>query len=48
MKGAYYLLHDSPVRRDDYFKLTGCKEYPFNFCGTRWIEDKKVAERFVT
>ena len=48
MKGAYYLLHDSPARRDDYFKLTGCEEYPFNFCGTRWIEDKKVAERFVT
>lgn len=47
LKGAFKLLHDSPARREDYFNLTGSDEYPLQFCGTRWVEDKKVAERLV-
>ena len=47
LKGAFKLLHDSPVRRKDYFNLTGSDKYPLQFCGTRWVEDKKVAERLV-
>ena len=47
LKRAFKLLHDSPARREDYFNLTGPDEYPLQFCGTRWVEDKKVAERLV-
>ena len=41
------MLHDSPARREDYFNLTGSDGYPLQFCGTRWVEDKKVAEKLV-
>ena len=47
LKGAFKLLHDSPVRQEDYFNLTGSDEHPLQFCGARWVEDKKVAERLV-
>ena len=40
-------LHDSPARREDYFNRTGSDEYHLQFCGTRWVQDKKVAERLV-
>ena len=46
-KGAFKLLHDSLARREDYFNLIGSDEYPLQFYGTRWVEDKKVAERLV-
>ena len=41
------LLHDTPARRDDYFNLTGSSEYPLQFCGTRWVKDKMVAEKLI-
>ena len=47
LKGAFKLLHDSPARREDYFNLTGSEKYPLQFCGARWVEDKKVAERLL-
>ena len=47
LKGALKLLHDSLARGEDYFKLTGSDQYPLQFCGTIWVEDKKVAERLV-
>ena len=47
LKGSFKLLHDSPARREDYVNLTGSDEYPLQFCGTRWVEDKKVAEKLV-
>ena len=33
----------SPLQREDY--QTGFKVFPLPFCGHRWIEDKKVADR---
>ena len=47
LKGAFKLLHDSPARQEDYFNLAGSDKYPLQFCVTRWVEDKKVAERLV-
>ena len=47
LKGAFTLLRDTPARRDDYVTMTGGSSYPLQFCGTRWIEDKKVAERLI-
>ena len=47
LKRAFTPLHDSPARQEDCFNLTGSDEYSLQFCGTRWVEDKKVAERLV-
>ena len=47
LKAIYKLLHDSPARRADYISVTGSTLFPFSFCGTRWVEDKKVADRTV-
>ena len=38
MKSAYYILHDSPARREDYASSTGSNTYPFSFCATRYIK----------
>ena len=27
--------------------MTGSSEYPLHFCGTRWVEDKMVAEKLI-
>ena len=35
----------SPVGRADYITVTGSTLFPFSFCATRWLEDKKVADR---
>ena len=49
LKGAYYLFKDSPARKEDYISQTGCCcDFPFSFCGTRWLDDVKVAKRFLT
>ena len=47
LKGSFKLLHDTPARRDDYFNMTASSEYPLQFCGTRWVEDKMVAEKLI-
>ena len=50
LKAAYYILHDSPARRDDYNSISGSTVYPLNFCATRWVLDgsSKVTMRFQT
>ena len=47
MKGAFTLLHDSLARRDGYISVTGSYTFPLFFCATRWIEDRKVADRLI-
>ena len=47
LKGSFTLLHDSPARREDYFNITGSVDYPLQFCGTRCVEEKKVAEKLI-
>ena len=34
LTGAYYVLHYSPARREDYQEVTGSKKIPSNFCST--------------
>ena len=43
----YSHLHETPARREDYTKMTGSEVFPLQFCGHRWLEDKRVAERAV-
>ena len=48
LRSLWYLLNESPARRQDFIEITGCTIYfPLQFCGTRWIEDINVAERAI-
>ena len=47
LKSLYSHLHETPARREDYTKKTGSEVFPLQFCGYRWLEDKRVAERVV-
>ena len=47
IKGSFQLLHGSPARRADYLSVTELDIFPFYFCATRWVEDKKVADRLL-
>ena len=35
MKGAFYALHDTPTRREDYTAVTKSTTFPLYFCATR-------------
>ena len=35
LTGTYYVLHDSPARKEDYHKVTGSNKFPLNFCSTQ-------------
>lgn len=39
------LFKDVPLRRSEYTGCTKSEIFPLKFCGTRWVENKKVAER---
>ena len=47
LKSLYSYLHETPARREDYTKMIGSEVLPLQFCGHRWLEDKRVAERAV-
>ena len=36
LKGAYYVFHDSPAKREDYTTKTGSTQFPQYFCGTSY------------
>ena len=45
LKSLWYLFNESPARREDFTRITGCSIFPLQFCGVRWVEDCPVAER---
>ena len=47
LKALHQILHDTPVRRVDYIEVTGSATFPLPFCGTRWVDDEKVAVRAI-
>ena len=47
LKSLYSHLHETPARREVYTKMTGSEVFPLQFCGHRWLGDKRVAERAV-
>ena len=47
LKAVYQIFHDSPAQRADCIEVTGSEQFPLLFCGTRWIEDQKVALRAI-
>ena len=47
LRSMWYILSESPARREDYEVITGSTTWPLRLCGTRWLEDISVAERAV-
>ena len=45
MKSMWKLLSDSPVRREEYLKLSISGKFPLKFCATCWVENEDTAER---
>jgi hypothetical protein len=45
LKAMHFLFHESLAKREDYIQINGTDIFPLPFCGHRWIEDKRVAER---
>lgn len=42
LRALYNLFNDSPAKREDYKTITGSDIFPLQFCGHRWLEDKKL------
>ena len=45
LKSLHSLFNETPARREHYTNITESEVFPQQFCGHRWLEDKKVAER---
>ena len=45
LKLLHSLFNETPARRENYTKITENEVFAQQFCGLRWLEDKKVAER---
>ena len=45
LKALHNLFDKSPAKREDFSKTTKTDVFPLQFCGHRWLEDKKVADR---
>ena len=48
LRSMYYLLHDSPARREDYLQKHPDAKLPMQFCSTQWLENVPVAQRAIT
>ena len=47
LKPEWQIIHDSPARRENFMSVTSCSVVSLPFCGTRWVENKKVADRTI-
>ena len=45
LKALHNLFDESPAKREDYIKVAVSEMFALPFCGHKWIEDKKAAER---
>lgn len=45
LSSMYWLFKNSPARKEDFIKLTGCDIPMLKFCQHRWVENVKVCER---
>lgn len=45
LSSLYWLLNDSPARRENYIKVTGNSVFPLKFCQHQWLDNVSVAER---
>ena len=47
LKGSQKILHNSPAHREDYTNITGSVKFPYYFCGTRWVDNKRVSDQLI-
>ena len=47
LQALYTMFPNSPAKREYYTNITESNVFPLPFCGTRWIEDRKVADRAI-
>ena len=45
LKALHNLFDKSLAKQEDFRKTTKTDVFPLQFCGHRWLEDKKVADR---
>ena len=48
LKGSHKILHDTPAGREDYTSITGSVKFSCYFCGTRWVEKKRVSDQLIS
>ena len=41
LKSLHGLFNETPTRREDYMKITESEVFPQQFCGHRWLEERK-------
>ena len=47
LKAEWQIIHDSPAKREDFISVTSSSVFSLPFCATRWVENKKVADRAI-
>lgn len=47
LRNLYYLFKDSPTRRAEFTKITGCSLFPQKFCAIRWLENSTCLARAI-
>ncbi|KAK3091222.1 hypothetical protein FSP39_018058 [Pinctada imbricata] len=45
LRSLWYVIENSPTRREEYESIGGSGVFPLRFCSTRCLEDIPVAER---
>ena len=45
LKAMWQFIHDAPARRAMYESTSESTDYPGKFCGHRWCENEKCAEK---
>ena len=45
LKAMWQFIHDAPARRAMYENTSESTDFSVNFCGHRWCENKKCAEK---
>lgn len=44
---GYYLFNYTPLRRTQFEEITASSVFPLKFCHIRWVENMKVAKRYL-
>ena len=47
LQSLYYAFEKSPTQRSLFVQYTGSSKFPDHFCGTRWVENAKVAHNAI-
>ena len=47
LKAEWQIIHDTPARREDFMSVTSSRVFTLPFCATRWVENKKAANRAI-